>query len=78
MMVIYAGVGVILFCELGETIRNQFELYNEELNRCNWYLYSLKMQRMILTFVSITQQSTVIRGYGNKLCARVTAKEVIQ
>lgn len=68
----------ILFCEIGDIITNQFDLYEDELCQCNWYLFPMKMQKMCRIFMVIVQQPIKIRTYENKLCARVTAKEVIR
>lgn len=78
IMAFWTFICVILFGELGEMITNQFNLYSYELNQCpNWDLFPLEMQRMFAIFLSNAQQLTLIRGYGNELCARATAKEVI-
>lgn len=76
MMALSTFIMITLFSELGDTISNQFNLYSYELNQCNWNSFPLEVQRMFGVFVSNVQQSEYIRGYGNELCARVTAKEV--
>lgn len=70
---------IFLLCELGETVTSQFELLNDELYQCDWYLFPVRMQQMFVTFMKCTQQTVLIRGYGNTLtqCTRETYKKVI-
>lgn len=69
--------GVIFVeCEFGEMITYKFDTFNEELCESRWYLFSNEMQRMILIFISNTQQPVYIRGYGNIVCARDAFKQV--
>lgn len=54
----------------------QFSMFNEMLNKTNWYLYPAEMQRMLVIFISITQEPSFIRGYGNIECTRDSFKQV--
>lgn len=56
---------------------NQFEMFNHELDQCNWYLYPIKMQRMLAIVMVNSQQTVFIRGYGNLACVRDYFKRVI-
>lgn len=67
---------ILLLCELGETVANQYALLNDELCQCDWYLFSVEMQQLLLTFMSFSQQPVTIRGYGNTQCIRETFKKV--
>lgn len=77
LMVFWTFFGHFFVCEIGEFIICQFEMFNSELCQCNWYLCSIKMQRMLMVFISITQQPTIIQTIGHQLCARSTFKSVI-
>ena len=66
-----------LFFKSGEMVTNQFGKFNDALDQCSWYLFSVKMQQKFVVVVSNAQQSTTIRGYGNTLCARLSLKTVI-
>lgn len=59
-------LAMFFICNLGQTITNEFEIFNAELNKCNWYAFPLKMQQMTLIFSSNAQQLAAIRGYGFK------------
>lgn len=73
---IVALVLVFLVCELGEMVTSQYESLNDELHQCDWYLFPVGMQRMLVIFMSYTQQPVLIRGYGNVRCVRVSFKNV--
>lgn len=66
-----------LFCEYGEMVTNQFVKFNDALDQCSWYLFSIEMQHNFVVIVLNAQQPTTIRGYGNSLCARESFKMVI-
>lgn len=75
-MVFWTFVVIISFCELGETVCNQFNSFHAKLIECNWYLYPTEMQRMFAILMSDAQQQTNIHGIGYILCARSTVKQV--
>lgn len=76
LMVFWTFVCLFVVCEIGEMLMAKFEMFNAELCQCNWYLYSIKMQRMLMIFISNTQQPTIIQTIGNRLCARITFTSV--
>lgn len=45
---------MFFICNLGQTITNEFEMFDAELHQCNWYAFPLKMQKMTLIFSSNT------------------------
>lgn len=63
-------------CELGETITHRFDVFRQELERCNWHTLPIEMQRMFLIFLLDTQQPINIRCYGNVTCLRDTFRKV--
>lgn len=71
---------VFFLCEIGEKMTSQYEFLNYELCLCDWYLFSVGMQKMFATFMSYTQHPVFIHGYGNTLtqCTRETLKKVIE
>lgn len=75
-LVFWSFVVVLLFCVSGEMVTYQFNMYNEVLNKVNWYTFPVEMQQMLVIFMSITQSSTFIRGYGNIVCTRDSFKQV--
>lgn len=65
-----------LFCEFGEMVTNQFDLFDYELWQREWHLLPMKLQRMLILIMANTQKTTQIQGYANTLCARTAFKEV--
>ena len=76
-LIFWAFTLIFFYCELGKMVTNEFNLFNEELCQCKWYLFSLDMQRMMLIFMSDAQQPMLLRGYGNIECTRDSFKNVI-
>lgn len=76
ILVLWAFGTHFLFCECGEMVTNQFNKFNDALDQCSWYLFSIRMQKQFVIVLANAQQSTNIRGYGNMLCARQSFKTV--
>lgn len=67
---------IFLICECGERVTEQLDVFYEEFIQCNWYLFPMKVQRMLVIFIVYAQQSLLIRGYGNIVCTRDAFKSV--
>lgn len=65
-----------LCCEYGECVTHQFNLFDEELRCCGWYLFPIEMQRSMLIILTGNQQLEVIQGYANTVCTRDAFKMV--
>lgn len=77
VITIYWMYGInFLVCEPGERMTAQFEMFGEELNRCDWYLLSTEMQQIYLIFMVDAQQLKNIQCYGGIRCTRDTLKQV--
>lgn len=68
---------VLIFCELGDMVSSQFVVFNDSLERLNWYLFPIEMQKMMIIVMAKTQQPALLRGFGNIVCTRETFKKVI-
>lgn len=67
---------IFLLCELCEMVTSQFRMLNVKLCQRKWYLFPIEVQRMLVIFISDTQQPVYIRGFGNISCTRQTFKKV--
>lgn len=67
---------IFLVCENCTKVTNQFEMIDNTLCRCNWYILPKEMQKLILIASIYTQQSTVIHGYFDTQCTRESFKGV--
>lgn len=74
---LYSFGRIYFVCELGEKVTSQFNVFNEKISDCNWYLFSIETQRVFLIFLSGTQQLAAIQGYANTVCTRDAFKTVI-
>lgn len=61
---------LLLSSELGGRVTTQFNVFDEQLCQSRWYLYPIKLQRIVLIFTLDAQQSVPIRGYGTIVCSR--------
>lgn len=75
-MILMAFSLIFLLCELGEMVTNQYEMLDFEMYQCDWYLFSVGMQRSLVIFMSFSQQPIMIQGFGNTRCVRDTFKKV--
>lgn len=76
LLMAWSFVIIYFYCEWGEMVTHQFNVFHEVLNQCNWYSFPLDLQRMLVTFMSGTQQPALIRGYANIECTRDAFKNV--
>lgn len=67
-----------LFCEFGEMITEQFEMFNDELSQCKWYLFSTDVQQMFVILMAFAQKPMNICGCGKIKCTRESFKKVKQ
>lgn len=63
-------------CEFADMVANQFDEFDSELCQCKWYLLPIETQRMLLIFMSITQEPAIFYGYGQIEGSRETFKTV--
>lgn len=72
------SIGLLLtFCEFGEMVTHQFDSFYEKLYQCDYYLFPIELQQMLVIFMAGTQRSTNIRGYANTEYTRNAFKRVI-
>lgn len=77
MMVVWVFTTIFFVCELGEDVTHYFNVFDEELCNCDWYLFSLTMKRIYLIVLTGAEQPAVIQGYGSTVCTRAAFKTVI-
>lgn len=68
---------IYCLCELGQKVTSYFGAFNTELCRCHWYFFPMKVQRMLVVFISDTQQPVFIKSSGNILYTRKVLKKVV-
>lgn len=72
----WAIVMVFFACEMGQRHSNASEQTDEILGQFDWYLFPLKIQRMLPMVMVNTQQPLEIMCFGSTACNRETFKKV--
>lgn len=67
---------IFLMCEPGERVTAQFEMFGDEFKRCNFYLLSIKTQRLYMMFLLDIQKPINIKSFAGIRCTRDTLKNV--
>lgn len=68
-------ITLLLYCEFGERVMQQFNRFSEKLRQCNWYLFTIEMQRNYLIVLADVQQTVIIQGFVTE-CTRDAFKKV--
>lgn len=76
MGVLFMFACLFLYCEAGERVTHQFNVFYEELCHLDWYLFPLDIKRMFVIMLTGTQEPTSIQGYANTVCTRDAFKVV--
>lgn len=67
---------ILMSCYFGEMVTNQFESFNNELDKCNWYTFPNDFQKMFVIVLQNAQKPVIIYGFGNIFCMRDAMKKV--
>lgn len=77
MQVFWAFVLMGYFCELGEMTRGRFfQFYDKLYKKCDWYLFPIEMQRMLVIFM-VDMKPICLQGYGHIRLIRKSFKKVV-
>lgn len=76
MALVFTFASIAFFCEFGERVTDQFDLFNAKLCHCDWYLFPIEMQRIYFFVLLGIQHPIVVRGFANTLCTRTAFKNV--
>lgn len=66
----------VYYCDVGQMVTTQFDLFEIELRQCDWHLYPLQLKQMLVTFMVNSQNKTIIRGFARSMCTRESLMEV--
>lgn len=67
---------LFFFCMFGEMAKNQFNRFDEKLWQCDWYIFPMDVQKLLVTFMSCTQRPAILRGFAQTECTRNAFKTV--
>lgn len=76
LCVTWAFVLVFSCCELGHKLSDAFDRIDDLLYRIDWYLFPMKIQKMLPIIMLNTQQSLVVKFFGSNSCSREQFKKV--
>lgn len=81
---IFASIGtfwafgqMLVFCNLGEIVTNQFCKINNTLYYCNWYTFPSRLQKILPIVMISAQELVVIQSFASLSCTRDAFKKVI-
>ena len=69
-------IAIFAYCEFGEQVMHQFNLYGETFCSCDWYLFPIEMQRIYSIALVGVQDPVIVQGYANTVCTRDAFKNV--
>lgn len=67
---------VLLVCEVGQRITDEFRGVDEAFGNVHWYLLPLELQRMLPLIIAYTQEPVIIAFFGSASCTRNQFKKV--
>lgn len=67
---------IFCICEIGESVTQQFDVFDKTLKRSKFYLMPIELQRMLVIVLSNSQQPILLHGYGGIQCTRESFKQV--
>lgn len=76
LLVLWALFYLFVLCDFGQKVANQFELFENEICKCKWYLFPLEMQRVFAFAMLNAQHLVVVEGFGNIKLTHDTSKKV--
>lgn len=69
---------MFLFCELGESVSDHFNLIPNVIYYLDWYTFPKDIQKMIPTIMMVSQQPIVLQAFASLKCTREAFKQVMK
>lgn len=67
---------VFISCELGQRMSDSFDKINFTIDQLDWYLFPIKIQRMLPMIIEIAQEPVELECFGSIACIREVFKNV--
>lgn len=67
---------ILLLCEFGQRVNDSFEHIHDTINKFEWYMFPLEMQKLLPIMMNVADQQVTIKVFGNISCDRDTFKTV--
>lgn len=72
----WSFVSVFVVCEFGQKVCDAFFEIDDEICQLDWYLFSIEIQKILLTLMINTQKPVSLGVFGNITCDREDFKKV--
>lgn len=79
LLILYGILRVIVVfiaCELGRRMIDVFDGIELTIEQFDWYLFPIKMQRMLPAIIAVAQRSVSMQCFGSIICTRDVFKNV--
>lgn len=76
LLVLSSYTFLFVFCNFGQNLTDQFQLFEAEMYKFKWYLFPIGMQQTFACVMINVQQLAMVKGFGNIELSRETAKKV--
>lgn len=76
MLVSSSYTFLYIFCNFGQKLTDRFELFEDVMCKCQWYLFPIEMQQTFAFVMMNVQQSATVKCFGNIELNRETSKQV--
>lgn len=63
-------------CEMGQRFTTEFDDVGDAVDKLNWYLFPIGVQRLLPTVIISAQQQLTIECFGSVSCQRESFKKV--
>lgn len=74
---IFGIILVFISCELGQRMGDAFEEIGITIGEFDWYLFPIKIQRMLPMIIADAQQPVEVECFGSIACTRETFRKVV-
>ncbi|XP_055297011.1 putative odorant receptor 71a [Sitodiplosis mosellana] len=74
-LMFWSFVLVLLYCDFGERVCGEFDAVHNTIEECDWYLFPIEIQKMLLT-IMMADQPVVLKGFANVVITRETSKKI--
>lgn len=68
--------GIFFYCECGQWISESFEEIDDEVDRLNWYLLPVEINRMLPAIMANVQRPVELACFASISCGRESFKKV--
>lgn len=67
---------IFLFCEIGERIDDESNIFYEQICSTEWYSFPKVIQKILPIIIAGIQEPLGLSGYGSIICTREAFKNV--